>query len=143
MAGPREHAHRPAAAGHRVRSNAQPLAATIPTLAERLRDAGYATGAFVALKSLVAKSGLDRGFQTVSDASLSRPFVRGGRDVNTLARRWLGERDDRPFFAWIHYYEPHAPLELTPYAAARLGDYRGPYAEGASVPLYYGTARSG
>jgi arylsulfatase A-like enzyme len=125
---------------HGVRSNAQPLAAEIPTLAERLRDAGYTTGAFVALKSLVAKSGLDRGFQTVSDASPSRPFVRSGRDVNALARRWLGERDDRPFFAWIHYYEPHTPLELTPYAAARLRDYRGPYAEGASVPLYYGTS---
>ena len=125
---------------HRVRSNAQRLAAKIPTLAEQLRDAGYATGAFVALKSLVAKSGLDRGFQTVSDAAPSRPFVRSGRDVNALARRWLGERDDRPFFAWIHYYEPHTPLELTPYAAERLRDYRGPYAEGASVPLYYGTS---
>jgi arylsulfatase A-like enzyme len=89
---------------------------------------------------LVAKSGLDRGFQTVSDASPSRPFVRSGRDVNALAGQWLRERGDRPFFAWIHYYEPHTPLALTPYAAARLRDYRGPYAEGASVPLYYGTS---
>ena len=125
---------------HGVRSNSHPLAATIPTLAEQLRDAGYETGAFVALKSMLTHGGLDRGFETVSDASTGFAYVRDGSEVNALASLWLRQRGDRPFFAWVHYYEPHTPLELTPYAAARLRDYRGRYARGASVALYYGTS---
>jgi choline-sulfatase len=39
----------------------------------------------------------------------------GRADVTTdAAVRWLGERDSRPFFLWLHYFDPHYPYTPPP-----------------------------
>ncbi len=100
----------------------------IPTLAELLRQHGYQTAA-------VVENGL---FETTPDAhGLMRGFDRFYRNgplhtdnveqqhwktktpadcITAQARRWLHVRDrDRPFFLWLHYFDPHDPY-MPPFA---------------------------
>ena len=88
-----------------------------PTLAERFRDAGYATAGFVSAAVLDHAFGLERGFSTYDDA------IASGGGTNS---RWKAERPaqetvahalawteaqpgDRPLFLWVHLFEPHEP----------------------------------
>jgi arylsulfatase A-like enzyme/Tfp pilus assembly protein PilF len=89
------------------------------TLAEKFKTAGYETGAFVAAWVLAAKWGIGQGFDTYSDAfdlskykTLSLGTVqKPGDEVMTDALAWLETRKAKPFFAWIHLYDPHTPYE--------------------------------
>jgi len=104
------------------------------TLAEILRGEGYATAAAVGAYPLVAQFGLDQGFDLYDD-HLTGIFedYRGVRavpkktmffderraaQVNEAVLPWLSERasdpQDRPFFAWVHYFDPHQPFEPAP-----------------------------
>jgi tetratricopeptide (TPR) repeat protein len=89
---------------------------SIPTLAEALKRQGYDTAAFVASFVLNGKFGLDRGFKIYDDDfageeqgvdALHR--MRRGEAVVDAALAWLGQKRERPFFCWIHLYDPHAP----------------------------------
>jgi arylsulfatase len=86
------------------------------TLAEVLRRAGYATGAFVGNVVLNRRTGLDRGFDTyddeLPDAEANRPLVfeRRARDTTLRALEWL-ESVREPFFLWVHYQDPHGPYD--------------------------------
>jgi len=107
--------------GHGVRSNGVfTLAEDRHTLAEMLTDAGYRTGAFVSAFVLDRRFGLDQGFQTYDDRMPDRdPLARFGfmaeRRADVTCDRlihWLeeGEAGDdpaRPFFAWLHLFDPH------------------------------------
>ncbi len=86
------------------------------TLAEVLRGRGYETVAFVASFVVDARFGLAQGFDRYDDRMA--PPERGfGQDqerpadvITDAAVTWLGARDaEKPFFAWVHYYDPHAP----------------------------------
>jgi len=89
------------------------------TLAERLREAGYATGAFVAAWVLESKWGLGQGFDEYSDRfQLSKYKVlslgtvqKPGEEVAADAVRWIDQVKDRKFFAWVHLYDPHTPYD--------------------------------
>jgi len=95
------------------------LEADKTTLAERLKAAGYATGAFVGAWVLDRRWGLDQGFETYSDRfDLSKYKVvnlgtvqKKGDEVMDLALAWLETVKQRKFFAWIHLYDPHTPYE--------------------------------
>jgi arylsulfatase A-like enzyme/Tfp pilus assembly protein PilF len=87
----------------------------LPTLATRLRDEGYATGAFVGAYVLDRRFGLARGFDTYGDRIERAAFGRSeleserrGEAVAAEAAGWLVARSSR-FFAWVHLYDPHAP----------------------------------
>jgi choline-sulfatase len=108
---------------HGVRNNGMfALSDDVETLATVFHDAGYATGAFVSASVLTRRFGLGRGFD-VYDDDLSRgsqvtrrgvPSRRGDITVE-VATDWLGSLPaDRPFFCWIHLYDPHAPYEPPP-----------------------------
>jgi arylsulfatase A-like enzyme len=115
---------------------------TWPTLAEALRDRGYATGGFVAnLIYTTRESGLARGFARYSDFELTfgaflrsatltrkvvdRPRIRWflnhwrpalwkpAHRVTGEALDWIGGRGGRPWFAFLNYMEAHDP-ETTP-----------------------------
>lgn len=92
------------------------LAAEIPTLADQLHDAGYATGAFVANPVLRGKRGFARGFDVYDERMLReephRPglFEREAAELSDAALAWLRVAK-RPRFAWIHYQDPHGPYE--------------------------------
>jgi len=91
------------------------LDSQIPTLAEMLRSRGYDTGGFVGAFVLNRKFGLDRGFQEYDDftgAEFANSQVhrrRGGQLVVDAALEWLAGRTSRPFFCWVHLFDPHAP----------------------------------
>ena len=122
---------------HGVRWNGDVLKQEYDTVAELLRNAGYATAAFVSVESMLTSGGLDQGFQVVNDRPSSQPGVLSGLAVNAQARRWLKYAGDEPIFLWLHYYETHSPYRLTGYAQHRLGDYMGPLKGGASTKLFY------
>jgi arylsulfatase A-like enzyme/Flp pilus assembly protein TadD len=114
---------------HGVRLNAEyRLGAGETTLAERLRARGYETAAFVSAFVLDARYGLDQGFDLYDDrvepgggASFPSGTIERPADRTTdAALAWLERRRaGRPFFAWVHYFDPHAPYKPPAAAAAR------------------------
>ena len=114
---------------HGVRENAgYVLDEKVETLAERLKAAGYATGAFVAAFPLDARFNLDQGFDVYDDnygkGRASTDFVlqeRGASAVLESAANWWRSVSGRKRFLWVHVYEPHAPYTPPePFA----GEYR-------------------
>ncbi len=91
----------------------------IPTLAELLKAAGYATGGAVSCFVLKGSSGIARGFDFYDDnvepaegaVALGRVQRPGGETEERLAA-WLEKASaDKPVFAFLHLYEPHTPYE--------------------------------
>lgn len=108
-----------------VRDNATtPMPDTALTLAEMLAAGGYDTGGFIGAFILDRPYGFAQGFQTFDgfarvDSGREANAERPGSDVVDRALRWLSARPaDRPFFLWVHLYDPHAPYSApAPYAA--------------------------
>lgn len=92
------------------------------TLATILSGGGYRTGAFVGSFILDHRFGLDRGFEryddeivrNVSDGRGTFDAERRGGEVVDRALVWLRQNDTRPFFAWVHLYDAHAPYAPPP-----------------------------
>jgi arylsulfatase A-like enzyme/Flp pilus assembly protein TadD len=103
---------------HGVRNNgANPFPADRDDLATVLSRGGYRTGAFVSSFVLDHRFGLSRGFDmyddeiprdTANDANVLEAERRGGATVDR-ALAWLKQSGGRPFFAWVHLYDAHAP----------------------------------
>ncbi|MEX2270614.1 MAG: sulfatase-like hydrolase/transferase [Vicinamibacterales bacterium] len=103
-----------------------PMPPEAMTLAERFREAGYATGAVVASVILDEAYGLSQGFESYDDR-ISAPS--GDVALSTLQRRadavtdralaWLKEHgpgrrslgEGGKWFLWVHYYDPHLPYD--------------------------------
>ncbi len=114
----------------------QPMDNAYPTLAEVLSQQGYLTGGFVAnLDFCTAQFGLNRGFLHFEDwpVSLGQTILSTsiGRDVSNRSSvrkaigyydllnrknaaeitddflRWMPGQSDRPFFAFLNYYDAH------------------------------------
>ena len=104
---------------HGIRTNGKnSLSEDLPTLAEAFLARGYETGAFVASFVLDSKFGLERGFQTYDDdltgttpADEALHRNREGKVVVNRALDWLSGRAQRPFFCWVHLYDPHIPYQ--------------------------------
>jgi len=98
---------------HSLNDNFGVLSAATVTLAERLRDAGYQTAAVTCQRAIGPDAGFGQGF----DQFVPAEAVSGtdGRLAVDAARRWLDEwraEGDRPFFLWVHVFDPHTPYEL-------------------------------
>ncbi len=76
------------------------------SLAEVLRDAGYATAGFVSAAPLKRYTGIHWGFDAYSAPQREQ---RTADETNRLAFEWLGDERDAPFFLWVHYFDPHSP----------------------------------
>jgi len=86
--------------------NGQRLDEAHLTLAERLHAAGYRTSAAVSSFVLDKGLGFAQGFGTYDCPS----FDRRADETTAVALGWLARRArDRPFFLWVHYYDPHHP----------------------------------
>jgi arylsulfatase A-like enzyme/Flp pilus assembly protein TadD len=112
--------------GHGVRDNGTAaLAAGVPTLANVLSRRGYATAAFVSSRVLDRRFGLDRGFGVYDDRMAAERIgeygypERNAEAVTTAALAWAAKRPrGRPYFLWVHYYDPHAPYAAPGQAAS-------------------------
>ncbi len=88
----------------------------IVTLAEILDGRKYRTGAFIASFVLDSRFGLAQGFQEYNDdvgsgdpSEEGLRAYRNGRDVTDAAIPWLQSAGGKPFFCWVHYFDPHKP----------------------------------
>src|SRR5260221_1623024 len=129
---------------HGVRDNgAYALGEDAVTLAERLRDSGYTTHAFVSALVLNRRYNLNQGFETYDDDLWAEDdpklfMIRERQAPKTadLFLAWLNSwnaKKTKPFFTWIHFFDPHQPYRpspedlatsVSPYAAEITGLYR-------------------
>jgi arylsulfatase A-like enzyme len=118
-----------------VRHNGTPIPLERTTLAEILAERGYETAGFVGAQVLSGTFQVGQGFATFDDrweAGEGRIDIHGlaerrGDSVAAAFVRWFEHRDrKRPFFAWVHFYDPHAPYDPPPpFGEAARGDYAG------------------
>lgn len=92
-----------------------------PFLQQRLKDAGFATGAFVSAYVLRLQTGISQGFDVYDDrlpaASPERPLgqvQRPGDQTVAAAISWIDRQSSSKFFAFVHIYEPHRPYAPPP-----------------------------
>lgn len=75
----------------------------IATLAERFRDAGFATGAFVGNSLLLQpENGFGRGFERFE---VLHEYAGG----DALLIDWIRQSAGRRTLTWVHFNDPHAP----------------------------------
>ena len=96
-------------AGHGVHENARYLSGDRPVLAERLRQAGYRTAAFVSAFTLARRFGLARGFDVYDDELQEGLSERADRETTDRVLAHLRQESGQPLFLWVHYYDPHYP----------------------------------
>ncbi len=110
------------------------LGRTVPTLAEVLRQRGYATAAFVSGPYLDAGYGFARGFDHYDDYSavrISRPATHRARTspaLLTALETWLDGQvgTPRPHFLFVHMWDVHYDFNPPPpYDTMFDPDYQG------------------
>ena len=79
----------------------------VPTLAELLKGAGYATGAVVGGPWMKRVFGLGRGFDYYDDENVVADG-RPGSELTERARAWL-RTQKTPFLLFLNYFDPHTP----------------------------------
>ncbi len=113
------------------------------TLAEILKKNGYKTAATIASFPLTSKFGINQGFDYFNEhiavkyedmfgeRTLPKSTLffdeRNAAQVNETIMPWIQDNHETPFFAWIHYFDPHHPHEPpAPYDQTFVNDlYRG------------------
>ena len=115
---------------HGATRNGLRIRPRLPSLPKTLASRGYSTAAFVANWTLKDRlSGMAEHFQDYREVFTRKRWLglmsdeATARDVNAEAFAWLEPRAGRrrPFFAWVHYVEPHAPYRYQQEHAGRLG----------------------
>ena len=110
---------------HGLRENTEfMLKPGTPTLASVFRENDYRTAAFVSAFTMNSRFGIDQGFEIYSD-DLSGPErglkpyqieIPGGilvgracHWINSYAAARRGGAETKPFFAFVHFFDAHAP----------------------------------
>ncbi len=123
--------------GHGVRDNGLfRLGDDQVTLAEILQSDGYATAAAIGAFPLIGKFGIDQGFDFFNDQVTAELEdhkgdrikehealyfdQRSAQQVNDAILPWIREHADQPFFAWLHYFDPHRPWKAKPPFSSRF-----------------------
>jgi arylsulfatase len=122
------------------------MSSDVTTIAEVVRDAGFATAAVVSngvLRDMRAGQGdvgVQQGFQ-VYDADMSpspaghEMMARSGVDTTAAAVRWLGQEarpDADRFFLWVHYSDPYGPYMPS---SEHLAAFQRDHADEADLPV--------
>jgi arylsulfatase A-like enzyme len=111
---------------HGVVKNGLSLAQERPTMAELLKEDGYQTAGIVSSFVVSSRFGYGRGFERFDDDFSDSEGTFGGRnwegfkitgafdrradETTDRALEWVRGRDVvRPFFLWVHYFDPHKP----------------------------------
>jgi tetratricopeptide (TPR) repeat protein len=118
------------------------LAETPETLAGFLKKGGYATAGAVSSIVLARTTGIARGFDFYDDdveptavsQSLSR-VQRGGAETARRLTEWIrGRGEGKPFFAFLHLFEPHTPYDPPePYRSRYAAAYDGEIARADEI----------
>ena len=101
---------------HGARNNGtHKMGAEVRSIAQRLKEEGFSTGAVTSAFVLDSRFGLDSGFDSYDD-DLSGGTGQGNFgfaettavDTSRRALEWLERRGDERWFLWIHYFDPHS-----------------------------------
>ena len=108
---------------HQVRGHNRKLEESRLTLAEHLAAQGYATYMSFSSLRFMPEIGINQGFETVNPF-WDRPKNKRGVNVTDAFHAYAAEASERPVFAFLHYFEVHAPYNppepyLTRYHAPR------------------------
>ena len=123
---------------HGLRDNGvAALPESAQTVATRAHAAGIETAAFLSSVVLDDDFGLNHGFDVYSlpqrraAGERAHGAERSSRDTIDAALAWLAKRDPaRPFFLWVHLYDPHHPYEPSaPFAGRFSTPYLGEVAQ--------------
>lgn len=112
-----------------------------PTIQSLLKKNGYATGAAVSAFVLRRETGIANGFDFFDDdvkplngENLIGRVQREGGDTLKVALKWLQAEGKRPFFFFLHLYDPHTPYTPPePYFSRYENHYDGEIAYSDSV----------
>ena len=111
---------------HGVRDNGNyALGDDAVTLAERFARAGYVTQAVVSAIVLNRRYNLAQGFENYDDDLWAsdepqlfmirdRPGPESAARVVRWLEGWSRDRERRPFFLWLHLFDPHQPYAARP-----------------------------
>ncbi len=128
---------------HGVATDGFSLHPAVPTLAETLQTADYQTAAFCSSPYMNRAFGFDRGFDLYHNIDSERDgYVdtvlpdeterdRVHRETTSpriaeLATAWLEENAERPFFLFLHFWDPHYDYDPpAPYDRLFNPGYRG------------------
>lgn len=104
--------------GHGVRDNGTFfLNNSETTLAEKFKELpeNYQTYAVIAAFVLMSKFGLNQGFDVYDDSLKVGDLITNfdseiiAEEVYEKFKSWFDKRNNHPFFAWVHFYDPHVP----------------------------------
>lgn len=121
---------------HGVRDNGSyALSDKAVTLAERLKAAGFRTQAIVSALVLNRRYNLGQGFDGYDDDLWSEDdpklfLIRDRKAPKTAGRvlqwlaGWAAEEPRKPFFLWVHFFDPHQPYAAP---AAEVAQSATPY----------------
>jgi arylsulfatase A-like enzyme/predicted Zn-dependent protease len=101
---------------HKVHNNGTyHLNKEIVTLAQRLKEKGYKTSAFVSSFNVDSRFGVDKGFDVYDDKFGEDEMIktfrseRSAGDTAASFIRCLEGASNEKFFSWVHLYDPHLP----------------------------------
>ena len=94
---------------HGARDRTDGLAPPVATLAERLRNMGYATAAFVSnYGAISSEAGFARGFDEFIPVRGS-PYARASV-IRARVEEWVRTAPQgKPYFLYVHFLDPHEP----------------------------------
>lgn len=99
------------------------------TIAEILREKGYATAAIISSYVLYPQFGTGQGFGSYNNefidpivAGTNRDTERRGGETSEFACRYLDKHKKEPFFLFLHYYDPHADYDPPEPFASQFSD---------------------
>ncbi len=108
---------------HHILQKNEHLPASIVTVAEALRDQGYATAGFVATPHLAAELGYDQGFDRYEDFAGAGKHAVSAAEVRDRVLAYLDEplpAGRRARFVYVHILEPHPPwLDPSPWLTTK------------------------
>ena len=117
---------------HGATRNGLHMRSGLPSLPKLLSSGGYRTAAFVGNWTLRDElTGLGDHFDVYEEVFSRKRWLglfnseATGEDITAASLTWVSEyrveEKSRPFFAWVHYVEPHAPYRYWPEHGPRIG----------------------
>lgn len=104
--------------GHGVRNNGRYyLTKNETTLTRLLKNKGYSTHAVIASFVLLARFGLNQGFDSYDDSIDTHEKAitfKSEIPADAVYRRfknWFAANSQKKFFSWVHFYDPHQPYQ--------------------------------
>jgi len=90
------------------------LPASVTTVADVYRAAGYATVSYSSVVFSGRFTNLHKGFEEVHEATSQSDTVytsKSAREYIDRATDWIDAHRDGPFFMYLHVFDPHPPYE--------------------------------